>query len=58
MVREICRDEGVLSTKSQPATAADLAVAADLLETLRHHKDGCVGMASQYDRHLQANHRL
>ena len=35
MVREICRDEGVLSTKSQPATAADLAVAADLLETLR-----------------------
>ena len=30
MVREICRDEGVLSTKSQPATAADLAVAADL----------------------------
>ena len=46
MVREICRDEGVLSMKSQPATAADLAVAADLLETLRHHKDGCVGMAA------------
>ena len=46
MVREICRDEGVLSNKSQPATAADLAVAADLLETLRHHKDGCVGMAA------------
>lgn len=46
MVREICRDEAVLSMKSQPATAADLAVAADLLETLRHHKDGCVGMAA------------
>lgn len=46
MIREICRDEAFLSQKAELATAADLPVAEDLLETLAAHKDGCVGMAA------------
>lgn len=46
MVREICRDEGFLAQKAEPATAADLAVARDLLDTLAAHRDGCVGLAA------------
>ena len=46
MVREICKDEFILSIKAQPATADDLGVAQDLLDTLIAHKDGCVGMAA------------
>ncbi|MPN60880.1 Peptide deformylase [bioreactor metagenome] len=46
MVREICRDEAFLAQKAEIATAADLPVADDLLETLIAHKDGCVGMAA------------
>ena len=46
MIREICKDEAVLARKSDPATAEDLPLAADLLETLAHHQDCCVGMAA------------
>ena len=46
MIREICKDEFFLSQKSEPATADDLSVAQDLLDTLAAHKDGCVGMAA------------
>ena len=46
MIRDICKDEAFLSQKAQPATPDDLPVAVDLLETLEHHKDGCVGMAA------------
>ena len=46
MVREICKDEAFLAQKAEPATADDLGVAQDLLETLTAHKDGCVGMAA------------
>ncbi|WP_125115120.1 peptide deformylase [Agathobaculum sp. Marseille-P7918] len=46
MIREICKDEAFLAQKAEPATPADLAVAADLLETLEYHKAGCVGMAA------------
>ena len=46
MVREICRDVLFLARTSEPATPDDLPVAADLLETLRAHADGCVGMAA------------
>ena len=46
MIRDICKDEAFLSQKAQPATQDDLPVAVDLLETLEHHKDGCVGMAA------------
>ena len=46
MIRDICKDETFLAQKAEPATPADLPVAADLLETLEHHKAGCVGMAA------------
>lgn len=46
MIREICKDETFLAQKTVPATAADLGVAQDLMETLIAHKDGCVGMAA------------
>lgn len=46
MIREICKNEAFLAQKAESATPDDLQVAADLLETLEHHKDGCVGMAA------------
>lgn len=46
MIREICKDVIFLAQKAEPATQDDLPVAADLLETLEYHKDGCVGMAA------------
>ena len=46
MIREICKDEAFLAQKAEPATAQDLSVAQDLLETLIAHKEGCVGMAA------------
>ena len=46
MIREICKDEAFLAQKAVPAGPEDLPVAANLLETLEHHKDGCVGMAA------------
>ena len=46
MVREICRDSFFLARKSEPATADDLGVAQDLLDTLAAHREGCVGMAA------------
>ena len=46
MLREICKDKAFLAQRAAPATPEDLSVAADLLETLEHHKDGCVGMAA------------
>lgn len=46
MIREICKDEAFLAQKAEPATAEDLPLAQDLLETLIAHRDGCVGMAA------------
>lgn len=46
MIREICRDEAILARKSAPAAADDLCTAEDLLDTLKAHRDGCVGMAA------------
>ena len=46
MIRDICKDESFLAQKAESATVEDLSVAADLLETLEHHKEGCVGMAA------------
>ena len=46
MVREIVHDPILLAMKSEPATKDDLQVAQDLLDTLIHHKEGCVGMAA------------
>lgn len=46
MVRELMHDPIFLARKSAPATAEDLEVARDLLDTLTFHKEGCVGMAA------------
>ena len=46
MIRDICKDAVLLAQKSTPATADDLALAQDLLDTLIAHRDGCVGMAA------------
>ncbi len=55
MIREICKDVIFLAQKAEPATPEDLQVAADLLETLEYHKDGCVGMAANM---IGANKRI
>ena len=46
MVRELMHDPIFLAQKSVPATAEDLEVAQDLLDTLTFHKEGCVGIAA------------
>ena len=43
---EICRDETFLAQKSELATPDDIQIGFDLLETLKHYKDNCVGMAA------------
>lgn len=55
MIRDICKDETFLAQKAEPATPDDLPVAADLLETLEYHKNGCVGMAANM---IGANKRI
>ena len=46
MIRPIEKDPLFLGRKSRPASAEDLPVAQDLLDTLAAHRDGCVGMAA------------
>ena len=46
MVRPIMKDPIFLGRKSRPATAEDLSIVLDLLDTLAAHRDGCVGMAA------------
>ena len=46
MKREIVHDPLFLGLKSEPATAADNQVIADLMDTLRANLDRCVGMAA------------
>ncbi|MBO7253000.1 MAG: peptide deformylase [Oscillospiraceae bacterium] len=46
MVRELMHDPIFLARKSVPAGKEDLEIAADLLDTLMFHKEGCVGMAA------------
>ena len=46
MVRELIHDPLLLGRKSDPATGEDLQVAQDLLDTLKAHRETCVGMAA------------
>ena len=46
MVRPIMHDPMFLAQPSQNATAADKAIMTDLMDTLRAHAEGCVGMAA------------
>ena len=46
MICEICKDEFFLRLPSKKATAEDMDIAQNLLDTLEAHRDGCVGMAA------------
>ena len=46
MVRELVHDPILLARKSETATKEDLQTGQDLLDTLRAHREGCVGMAA------------
>ena len=46
MIRPIMRDVLFLAKPSEPATPDDMQVAIDLLDTLKHNEDACVGMAA------------
>lgn len=46
MIKEIIHDPLFLALKSIDATKNDINVAMDLLDTLKAHKDTCVGMAA------------
>ena len=46
MICEICKDEFFLRLHSREATAEDMDIARNLLDTLEAHSDGCVGMAA------------
>lgn len=46
MVRELVHDPILLGRRAEPATREDLQTAADLLDTLRFHRETCVGMAA------------
>ena len=46
MICDICKDEAFLAQKAEAATPDDRGAAQDLLDTLRFHKAGCVGMAA------------
>lgn len=46
MVREIVHDPILLGARSEDATAEDLELARDLMDTLIAHRERCVGMAA------------
>ena len=46
MVQEIMKDLLFLGRKAEAATKEDRAIAEDLLDTRRAHRDYCVGMAA------------
>ena len=46
MVRQIVRDVIFLEQKSETASKEDMAIANDLLDTLKAHAHHCVGMAA------------
>ena len=46
MIRPIVKDPLFLNRKAEPAGKEDLSTAQDLLDTLRAHHAGCVGMAA------------
>ena len=46
MIKELMHDTVFLACKSADATADDREIAENLLETLKAHKESCVGMAA------------
>lgn len=46
MIKQLIHDPMLLRIKSKPAEKTDSAIAQDLLDTLRFHRETCVGMAA------------
>ena len=46
MIQPICKDVIFLGRPSRMAAREDLPIGEDLLDTLRAHRQGCVGMAA------------
>lgn len=46
MIKDIVKDQFILSQKSIEATKNDLAVVQDLIDTFDAHQERCVGMAA------------
>lgn len=46
MIQPICKDMFLLSQKAKDADRSDLQTAADLMDTLKAHRNECVGMAA------------
>ena len=46
MVKELVHDPILLAVKSEEATIEDMQTATDLMDTLKAHKETCVGMAA------------
>lgn len=46
MIRPICKDVIFLSKKANKATIDDIQVGKDLLDTLKAHRNECIGMAA------------
>ena len=46
MIKELIHDPIFLAGESENATKEDLQVAQDLLDTLKAHRESCVGMAA------------
>ncbi len=46
MIKELIHDTFFLGIKSKPATKLDAPTAKDLLDTLKAHREDCVGMAA------------
>ncbi len=46
MIKPICKDVFFLSKKAKKASKSNIQVGYDLLDTLKAHKDECIGMAA------------
>ena len=46
MIKEIVKDEQILSQKSEKAEKSDLFIVKDLLDTAEFYKDRCCGLAA------------
>ena len=46
MIKDIVKDEQILSQKSEKATKEDIYIIKDLLDTAEHYKERCCGLAA------------
>ena len=46
MIKPICKDIFFLSKKAKKASKDDIHIGYDLLDTLKAHKESCIGMAA------------